>query len=80
MKVIGEIKPPEYKDPVKMLRNIADNIEKGEYGDVNTIVVAAWGDEGLETFGGGRDSDMFHCTYLFGAAQARLLNLPFEGG
>ena len=32
LKVVGEIKPPDYRDPVKMLRNLADNIEAGDYG------------------------------------------------
>lgn len=79
LKVVGEIAPPSYKDPAKMLRNIADNIEAGDYGDVTTIVVATWGDNGVDTFGGGKDSDMFHCSYLFGVAQTRLQNIPLEG-
>lgn len=33
LKVVGEIRPPEYKDPVLMLRNLADDIEAGEFGD-----------------------------------------------
>ena len=79
LKVVGEIAPPDYKDPVKMLRNIADQIEKGEHSGLTTIVVALWGDDGVITFGGGKDSDMFHCSYLFGVAQARLQNIPLEG-
>ena len=79
LKVVGEIKPPGYKDPVQMLRNIADDIESGEFTGVTTIVVALWGDDGVKTFGGGKDSDMFHCSYLFGVAQARLQNIPLEG-
>lgn len=55
-KVIGEIKPPDYKDPVKMLRNLADSIEKGEHGAVHTVAIATFGDAGLEVFGGGDDS------------------------
>ena len=79
LKVVGEITPPGYKDPVKMLRNLADNIENGEYGDITTIVVATWGDEGVTLFSGGKDSDMFHATYLFGVAHTRMLNLPLGG-
>ena len=79
LRVVGEINPPDYKNPVKMLRNIADQIEAGKYGDVNTIVVATFGDAGVDTFGGGKDSSLFHCAYLFGVAQTRLLNLPFGG-
>lgn len=79
LKVVGEIKPPSYKDPVKMLRRIADQIEAGDYADVSTVVVATWGDDGVNTFGGGRDSDMFQCSYLFGVAHTRMLNLPLGG-
>lgn len=79
LRVVGEINPPDYKNPVKMLRNIADQIEAGKYGNVDTIVVATFGDVGVDTFGGGKDSSLFHCAYLFGVAQTRLLNLPFGG-
>jgi hypothetical protein len=79
LKVVGEITPPDYKDPVQMLRNLADNIENGNYGVVETIVVATSGDAGLETFGGGRASDVPYCAYVFGAAQVRLLNIPRGG-
>lgn len=79
LKVVGEIKPPEYKDPVQMLRNIADKIEAGEYGEVETIVVATFGDNGLDTFGGGKESGLYACAYLFGVAQTRLQNIPLEG-
>ena len=79
MKVVGEIKPPSYKDPVKMLRNIADKIESGEYGDVETLVVALATDQGYETFGGGRNSGVEHCAYLFATAHQRLVFLPWGG-
>lgn len=80
LKVVGEIKPPSYRDPVKMLRNIADSIEEGKYGNVQTIVVATFGDNGVDTFGGGKDSGLYACAYLFGCAQVRLLRLPFPDG
>ena len=79
LKVVGEIAPPDYKDPVKMLRNIADNIENGKYGDVDTIAIATFGSARLEIFGGGKNSDMYHCAYVFGAAQVRLLNISSGG-
>lgn len=79
LKVVGEIKPPGYKDPVTLLRNIADMIERGEYGDVDTVVVATAGSEGYDTFGGGKDSDTYTCAFLFGAAHQRLLALPWGG-
>lgn len=55
LKVIGEIKPPEYKDPVKMLRNIADDIEGGEFGEVTCVALVTFGDDGLNIFGGGQE-------------------------
>ncbi len=73
LKVVGEIKPPPYKDPATMLRNIADEIEQGNL-DVNTIAVVYWGPElPLAIYGGGRDSEMYHLAFAFGAAQQRLL-------
>ena len=79
LKVVGEIAPPGYKDPVKMLRNIADSIESGEYEVPTTIVVATWDSTGVTMFGGGKDSDMYHCNYLFGVAHTRMLALPVGG-
>lgn len=79
LKVVGEIKPPEYKDPVQMLRNIADMLEKGEYGEVDTVVVATFGSMGLDIFGGGKDSDLYTCTYVFGSAAARFHMMPWVG-
>ena len=79
LKVVGEIAPPDYKDPVKMLRNIADDIEAGEYGKIDTIVVATFGDAGLDTFAGGRESGMYASTYVFASAAARFHMIPWVG-
>ena len=79
LKVVGEIKPPDFKDPVKLLRKIADDIEAGVYGEVETVVVALAGDNGFNTFGGGRQSSMHHCAFLFAASATRLHNLPWGG-
>ena len=73
---VVDIKPPEYKDPVKMLRNLADELEAGEYPNVATLVIGLWCDTGMSYFGGGRDSGMEHCAFVFGAAQTALLRLP----
>jgi hypothetical protein len=59
-----------------MLRNIADEIEAGEYGDVETIVVGLRG-ETYETFGGGKLASLQDCGFLFGACATRLMNIPF---
>lgn len=71
-----DIAPPAYKTPVQMLRNLADGIERGDYGGISTIVIATFGDNGLDVFGGGRDSGMEHCAFVLGAAHHRLLAIP----
>lgn len=78
MKVVGEIKPPAYKDPVQMLRNIADQIEAGEFGEVETLVVATAGTSGYDIFGGGKQSGHTCCAYLLAAAHHRLVSLPWS--
>jgi hypothetical protein len=84
-KVVGlhgdpvDISPPPYKDPATMLRNIADDIEAGKYGCVETIVVALMAEDGYETFGGGKNSDLMACAYLFQACATRLHNIPWGG-
>lgn len=75
LKVVGEIKPPNYKDPAKMLRAIAECIEKGDYGSVSTIVVAIHGEDGIYTFGGGMDSDLKSCAFVFSSSALRLHQL-----
>ncbi len=72
LKVVGEIKPPEYKDPVKMLRNLANDIENGDYGTVHTIAIATFGDAGLEVFGGGDDSVGPTVARVFQAASMKM--------
>jgi hypothetical protein len=77
LKIVGEIKPPDYKDPVKMLRKIADDIEAGAYGEVDTVAVALAAEEGYETFGGGLNSSIEHYAFVFASAAARLHALPW---
>lgn len=72
LKVVGEIKPPEYKDPVKMLRNLANDIEKGKYGEVTCIAIATFGDDGLQVFGGGDDSGGPTIAMVFQAASMKM--------
>lgn len=80
LKVVGEIKPPDYRDPVKMLRNMADSIENGDYGTVHTIAIATFGDAGLEVFGGGDDSVGPTVAMVFQAASMKMCQslLGFE--
>lgn len=79
LKVVGKIEPDEYTDPVRMLRNIADDIEAGVFGDVETIAIAMATEYGYETFGGGRDSSLAHCGFLFNTAAHRLASIPWGG-
>jgi len=69
-----DIEPPAYRDPAQMLRNIADDIESGKFADVETICVALVCEEGLETFGGGRNSDPMICGFVFDCARHRLVS------
>lgn len=72
LKVVGEIEMPDYKDPVKMLRNLADDIEAGEHGEVTSVAVATFGDAGLEVYGGGIDSDPPTAGMMFQAAAMKM--------
>ena len=72
LKVVGSIAPPGYKDPVRMLRNLADDIESGEHGEVNTIAIATFGDAGLGLFGGGADSVGPTIAMVFQAASMKM--------
>ena len=57
-----------YRDPVATLRQVADEIEAGAYGDVGSVGVVLLGDT-MNVFGMGRDSD--------GPAVALLLHAGF---
>ena len=72
LKVVGEIKPPPYKEPVTMLRNLANDIEKGKHGEVTCIAIATFGDDGLQVFGGGEDSVGPTIAMVFQAASMKM--------
>ena len=72
LKVVGEIKPPEYKNPVKMLRNLADEIDAGKHGEVACIAIATFGDAGLEVYGGGIDSEAPVIAMVFQSAAMKM--------
>lgn len=44
------------RDPVATLRNIADQMEAGEYGEIGSVAMVVMGDT-LEVFGFGADSE-----------------------
>lgn len=70
---------PDYRDPVKMLRNIADAIEAGGHGDVTTVAVALSGNT-MDVFGGGIDSRGAVVALLFNAAALRFAREIEEHG
>lgn len=76
--MVGEIAPPEYLDPVLLLRNLADDIEAGAYGDVETIAIVLAADVGYDMFGGGRRSSMADCGFLYASAAQRLAAIPWD--
>ena len=63
--------PPEYRRPEKMLRNIADDIEAGLYGDVTSLSVVLFGDT-LEVFSGGSDASGSTAALLLQAGGLRI--------
>jgi len=70
---------PDYRTPAKMLRNLAEEIEAGRYGDISTVVVALSTDRSVAIFGGGKNSDLYTCSHLFGHAHYQLIT-GFQGG
>lgn len=68
-----------FRDPVATLREIADQIEAGEYGDVWTVGLVLFGDT-LEVFGMGVDSDGPTIALLMNAAALRLARKLEEHG
>lgn len=61
---------PGYRDPVKALRNLADDIDAGKFGEVGSCGVVIFGDT-MEVFGSGVDSDGPTIALLFSAAAHR---------
>lgn len=60
----------DLRDPAKVLRRIADEIDAGDYGIVTSLGVVSYGDT-LEVFGAGQDSQGTTIALLFNAAALR---------
>lgn len=58
------------RDPAKALRNLADKIEAGQFGEVTSCAVAVFGDT-MGVFGSGSDSEAPTIALLFSAAAHR---------
>lgn len=61
-----------FRDPVAMLRLLADAIEAGKHGAVGQLVVALLGDD-LDVFAYGHDCTAADAVCLFQAAAHKLL-------
>jgi hypothetical protein len=61
---------PDYKDPVKALRNLANQIEAGDFGEVTSCGVVIFGDT-MDVFGSGTDSEAPTIALLLNAAAHR---------
>lgn len=72
LKVVGRIDPPDYLDPVKMLRNLADDIECGDIPDVASIGIVTHGGGEFNIFSGGPDGDPLKVLALFNVAVHRI--------
>lgn len=70
---------PDYKDPVKALRNLADQIESGDFGDIGSCGVVLFGDK-MDVFGSGPDSEASVISLLFSAAALRFAKSIEEHG
>lgn len=68
-----------YRDTVKTLRLIADQIEAGQFGAVGCCAVVILGDR-LEVFGMGPDSDGAAVHLVLCAGVARLQSTLLEHG
>lgn len=70
---------PDYRDPVKALRNLANDIEAGKYGEVSSCGVVIMGDQ-MEIFGSGPDCSGTVINLLFNAASHRFAREIEEHG
>jgi hypothetical protein len=70
---------PDYRDPVKALRNLANQIEAGDFGEVTSCGVVIFGDA-MEVFGSGEDSPASTIALLFNAAALRFARSIEEHG
>jgi hypothetical protein len=68
-----------FRDPVKTLRVIADEIEQGKFGGVGCCAVVLLGDT-LEVFGMGQDAEPGSVHLVLHAGAARLMDTIKDHG
>lgn len=73
------LRESNFRDPVATLRQIADQIEAGDYGDVGCVGVVLLGDT-MEVFGMGIDSEAPSVALLLHAGFMRLSRQLDEHG
>ena len=75
LKVV-QIRGSNYRQVVPTLRNIADEIERGDYGDVESCGVVISGSK-LSVFGMGENSDVNTIAVLLHAGFDYLVSIQF---
>lgn len=75
LKVVGSIAPPDYKTVPKALSNIIADLEAGKYGEIRSAVLIMRGDEGMDTFGMGPNSDVEDVVFLLASAQDSIFRI-----
>lgn len=75
---VVELKRPEYFNVSAALRNLADDIDAGTFGEVATCAVAMDGDLGLDIFGSGPKSEIENVYFTLGLAMTTITNGTFN--
>lgn len=75
---VVELKRPDYFNVAKALRNLADDIDRGEYEGVLTCAVALYLPSEINIFGSGPCSDLASVYFTLGRAKAAIDSGSFE--
>lgn len=62
--------PHNFREVAKTLRHIADDVDAGNHGDVQTLAMVMLGDRGVQTFGIGPASSSGDVVIAFQAGSA----------
>ncbi len=75
---IVTLQKSNFRDPVATLREIANEIESGKYGEVSVVGIAmrvSINPEGVEIFALGQDSEPANIGMLFARAHQEMVNI-----